>query len=128
MILGFGLDAVCIGRLKSWENNPRLFERFFHPDELEAVSKKGVVKLSSLAARFAAKEAFGKAIGTGLAGFSLKELAVLNDRRGKPELILYGKAKEAFSNLGGQKVFVTLTHEHEYAIAAVIIEGSDERG
>jgi holo-[acyl-carrier protein] synthase len=84
------------------------------------------MELHSLAARFAAKEAFGKALGTGLAGFSLNECAVINDENGKPELFLFGKAKKAFQAFGGVRVLVALTHEHDYAIAVVVIEGSTE--
>ena len=81
------------------------------------------MEIHSLAARFAAKEAFGKALGTGIIGFSLKECAVLNDRYGKPDLHLFGRAQEAFETFGGQKAFVALTHEHDYAMAMVVIEG-----
>ncbi len=126
MIIGVGIDAVNIDRFARWKDNPRLFNRFFHHKEIETAEKRGKMKIHSLAARFAAKEAFGKALGTGLAGFSLKECAVLNNSRGKPDLVLHGKAKQAFEAIGGNKLFVALTHEHDYAIAVVIIEGKDE--
>ena len=123
MILGIGLDAVNIERMQRWKNNPYILERFFHPEELSTVKKRGITEIHSLAARFAAKEAFGKALGTGLIGFSLKECSIVNDKNGKPDLVLYGRAKEAFETFGGEKIFVALTHEHDYAIAVVIIEG-----
>ena len=121
MILGVGIDAVNIERLKKWK--PRMFERFFHPDELRTANDRGRSGVASLASRFAAKEAFGKALGTGLQGFNLKEVAVLNDANGKPILHLMGRALDAFESAGGEHHHVTLTHEHDYAIAAVIIEG-----
>ena len=126
MIIGIGIDAVNIERFNRWKDKPRLFNRFFHHDEIETANKRGYMKIHSLAARFAAKEAFGKALGTGLAGFSLKECAVLNNSRGKPDLVLHGRAKQAFEAIGGNRHFVALTHEHEYAIAVVVIEGKDE--
>jgi holo-[acyl-carrier protein] synthase len=126
MILGVGIDAVNIERFTRWKNNPSLFQRFFHPHELETARKRGSMEIHSLAARFAAKEAFGKALGTGLSGFSLKECAVLNNERGKPDLVLHGRAKKAFEAMGGETLFVALTHEHDYAIAVVIIEGRDD--
>ncbi len=126
MIIGVGIDAVNIERFNRWKDNPRLFARFFHPEEIEMANRRGSMRMHSLAARFAAKEAFGKALGTGLAGFSLKECAVLNNSRGKPDLVLHGRAKIAFDAVGGQRLFVALTHEHDYAIAVVIIEGKDE--
>ena len=125
MIRGIGLDAVNIQRLENWKDNPRLLQRFFHPDEIKAAASKGTMRIPSLGARFAAKEAFGKALGTGLAGFSLKEVAVVNDARGKPEMMLYGSARRALAQSGGGKVFVTLTHEQDYSLACVIIESAD---
>jgi holo-[acyl-carrier protein] synthase len=126
MIIGVGIDAVSIERFNRWKDKPRLFDRFFHQDEIEMAARRGGMKMHSLAARFAAKEAFGKALGTGLAGFSLKECAVLNNMHGKPDLVLHGKAKQAFEAIGGKGLFVALTHEHDYAIAVVIIEGNNE--
>ncbi|MEJ2662822.1 MAG: holo-ACP synthase, partial [Spirochaetia bacterium] len=84
MIKGVGIDMVKIDRLKGWAAKPALCARFFHPQEIflfQNIKKRNII---SLAARFAAKEAFGKALGTGLRGFSLKEIAVLNDEYGRP--------------------------------------------
>ena len=122
MILGIGLDVVNVDRLRKWDGISGIFKRFFHESEIDAAGKKGSMRLLSLAARFAAKEAYGKALGTGLAGFSLKEIAVLNDEHGKPWMNLYGKAKESLVKFGGKKIFVSLTHEHDYALAMVVIE------
>ncbi len=122
MILGVGIDVVHVYRLKRWEKVPGLLQRFFHEQELRAALPKGEAGILSLAARFAAKEAFGKALGTGLHGFSLKEIAVMNDALGKPNLHLYGRALESLERLGGQRVFVSLSHERDNALAVVIIE------
>lgn len=121
MIKGIGLDAVSIERLRGWHAG--ILERFFHPDELGSARSRGAMEVPSLAARFAAKEAYGKALGTGLAGFALREVCVLNDERGKPGLRLYGSALKALKEVGGVRVFVSLTHEHDYAMAVVVIEG-----
>ncbi len=122
MILGIGLDVVNVDRLRKWAKISGIFKRFFHESEIKAVEKKGSMKILSLAARFAAKEAFGKALGTGLTGFSLNEIAVMNDENGKPWMKLYGRAKQLFVKYGGNKIFVSLTHEHDYALAMVVIE------
>ncbi|MBN1524573.1 MAG: holo-ACP synthase [Spirochaetales bacterium] len=122
MIKGIGLDVVNVRRLERWEKTPGLMERFFHPKELAAAYSRKEQWLYSLAARFAAKEAFGKAMGTGLSGFSLKEIFVLNDESGKPTLNLSGNALQVFEQAGAGKIFVSLTHEHDYALATVIIE------
>ena len=123
MILGIGIDVVHVYRLKRWEKIPGLLRRFFHEDELRVALPKGEAGILSLAARFAAKEAFGKALGTGLHGFSLKEIAVMNDELGKPHLHLYGRAQESLERLGGSNVFISLSHERDNALAMVVIEG-----
>ena len=122
MILGVGLDVVHVDRLRRWKKIPGLLERFFNSYELEIALPRGEAGILSLAARFAAKEAFGKALGTGLKGFSLKEIAVMNDPTGKPIMKLSGKANDALMAFGGDKVFLSLTHEPAYALAVVVIE------
>jgi phosphopantethiene--protein transferase domain len=123
MIIGIGLDVVHVDRLKRWEKIPGLLERYFHPDELAAALNKGSGATLSLAARFAAKEAFGKAIGTGLSGITLKNILVLNNHNGKPCMQLFGNALEAFEHAGGELVHLSLTHERDNALAMVVVEG-----
>lgn len=123
MILGLGIDVVHVNRLEHWQQIPGLFDRYFHEAELRDALTRGSSSVLSLAARFAAKEAFGKALGTGLRGLSLKEILVENNHNGKPDIRLFGKAEAAFRQLGGERLFVSLTHERENAIAVVIIEG-----
>lgn len=125
MIIGIGLDVVHVSRLEHWLKIPGLFERFFHPDELAASREKGASSTLSLAARFAAKEAFGKAIGTGLSGITLKNILVLNNHNGKPMMHVYGNALEAFTSCGGKTIHLSLTHERDNALAMVVIEGDD---
>jgi len=124
MIKGIGIDMVKIARLESWIKEANLYARFFHPDEIAIFHNRGRHNIVSLAARFAAKEAFGKALGTGLKGFSLREIAVVNDEHGRPHMCLYGKAAQVFKNRGGGSIFISLNHEVDYALAMVIIEGS----
>jgi holo-[acyl-carrier protein] synthase len=123
MILGIGIDVVHVYRMKRWRNVPGLFQRFFDPQELEAALPRGEAGILSLAARFAAKEAFGKAMGTGLHGFRLKDITVLNDEQGKPAMHLFGKALAAFKQFGGKRIFISLSHERDNALAMVVIEG-----
>lgn len=123
MIIGIGVDVVHVYRLKRWEKIPGLLQRFFHDAELAAALPRGEAGILSLAARFAAKEAFGKALGSGLHGLSLKEIAVINDQYGKPHLHLHGRALEAMEQLGGKRAFVSLSHERDNALAVVVIEG-----
>jgi len=122
MILGIGVDVVHVARIRHWLAIPGLPERFFSEEELGAVRDRGGAIALSLAARFAAKEAFGKAIGTGLAGITLKEIEVANNHNGKPDIRLSGSAARKLGELGGRKVHVSLTHERDNAIAMVVIE------
>ncbi len=123
MILGIGIDVIQVERIRRWATIPGLYERYFHPQELEMARRNGQNAVLSLAARFAAKEAFGKALGTGLYGIQLRDINVVNDPHGKPELVLEGRALEIFRQLGGKKVHVSLTHEEDYALAMVVLEG-----
>lgn len=123
MILGIGIDVVHVSRLKRWRSIPGLFERFFHPEELRAAMHRGEAGVLSLAARFAAKEALGKALGVGLRGMALQDISVMNSNSGKPVMYLYRTARKAFRNLGGKHIFVSLSHEKENALAVVVIEG-----
>ena len=123
MILGLGIDIVEVSRLEKWLNDKKLLERFFNKEELEYVLSKGDGASRSLAVRFAAKEAFGKALGTGLAGIELKDIAVANDKTGRPFLELSGTALQALKEKGGAAIHLSLTHEKTTAAAVVIIEG-----
>ena len=122
MITGIGVDIVQVSRMYYWRRNPGLLTRFFHPKELAAALNKGVDAELSLAARFAAKEAFGKALGTGLEGIVLKDIMVINDYNGRPEIRVSGTALSALKRNGANHIHVSLTHEKENAVAMVVLE------
>jgi holo-[acyl-carrier protein] synthase len=124
VILGVGIDVVHVERIRRWRHIEGLYDRFFHPEELASALPRGEVGILSLAARFAAKEAFGKAIGSGLRHFALREIAVLNDSHGKPFMMLTGAAEAAFKDFGGSRLVCSLSHERDNALAVVIIEGA----
>lgn len=124
MIHGTGVDIVDISRFDRFvkENNLPLLERVFTPRELAYCSGK---KRSAqhYALRFAAKEAFLKALGTGLrGGLSWQQMEVVNDELGKPELLLAGKAAELFTQAGLKKSFLSLSHDGNMAIAMLVLE------
>jgi holo-[acyl-carrier protein] synthase len=123
MIIGLGIDFVNVDRMKHWGEVDGIIQRYFHKNEIEASYSRGNSSMLSLAARFAAKEAFGKALGTGLRGLKLTDIEVRNNHNGKPDIILHETAMEAFMELGGKWVHVSLSHEEEAAVAVVIIEG-----
>jgi len=122
MITGIGVDVVHVHRMERWQKIPGLLERYFHPDELSAARAKGSGANLSLAARFAAKEAFGKALGTGLAGIVLREIMVKNRHNGQPEIFLSGTALNALRQSGAVRIHLSLTHERDNAVAMVVLE------
>jgi len=122
VIRGIGIDAVKISRLEKWAGDPGLLGRFFDSREITASKERGKGMLRSLAARFAAKEAFGKALGTGLANIALKDIMILSGQDKKPELTLEGSALAAIEANGAKRAHVSLTHEGDTAIALVVLE------
>ena len=122
MIAGIGLDMVMVERMKKWRANQGLLERYFSPEELSETLAKGKGADSSLAARFAAKEAFGKALGTGLEGIMLKDIMVNNRPNGQPEMKLKGTALAAMERKGASIIHLSLSHERDNAIAMVVLE------
>ncbi|MGP1521925.1 MAG: holo-ACP synthase [Treponema sp.] len=123
MIAGCGIDIVYTERFIPWIENPALMNRFFHPDELKELPFLHKRKAAqSLAVRFAAKEAFGKALGMGLSGFNLADVCVTKDEAGKPFLRLYGRAQALLKKRGIDFIHLSLSHEKCYAVAQVILE------
>ena len=122
MIVGIGLDLVTISRIAGWLDNPQLCKRYFHENELKDVYARKSNAPASLAARFAAKEAFAKAIGTGFTGLRLRDIRIANGTFNRPILILEGSAKARIEQLNVNNVYVSLTHEENLAAAQVILE------
>lgn len=124
MIFGTGVDIVEIARFEKFlkQGNDALFQRLFTRGEIDYCSlKKHCAQHYAL--RFAAKEAFLKALGTGLRdGLSWKEMEVVNDPLGKPGLVLHGRAEELFRQAGLNACFLSLSHDAGCALAMVILE------
>jgi holo-[acyl-carrier protein] synthase len=123
MTLGLGIDIVDTRRFRAWLDKPGIVARYFSSEEERAVRSKGMEAASSLAVRFAAKEAFGKALGTGLAGLKLRDIEVTQDERGKPGLRLGGAARARLEAMGACAAHVSLSHDGDQAVAVVLIEG-----
>lgn len=123
MIIGIGTDIIEIERIKkAIQRRPKLGERIFTPQELEYCSTKGDT-FASLAARFAAKEAVAKALGSDIDGFKWIDIEVLNNEQGKPEIRLANQAWEKGQSLGVKKIEISLSHCKEYAVAMVVLLG-----
>ena len=122
-IFGTGIDLIEISRINQSIKNKNFIDRIYSKSEIQkAKSLKN--KSSFFAKRFAAKEAFSKAIGTGISeGISFKEISVVNNIKGKPTIKLSGKTKNiVLKKIKKAKVHLSLSDEKKYAIAMVIIE------
>lgn len=124
MILGLGTDLVEVARIgKSISAyGDKFTHRVFTAVEREYAGSKAN-STERYAARFAAKEAALKAMGTGLRnGLSWTQIEVSNDEAGKPSLQLTGKAQTVASNLGVRRIWLSLSHTRDCATAVVIFE------
>jgi holo-[acyl-carrier protein] synthase len=119
-----GIDTIEINRIARLyaEYRDRFLDRIYSREE-----KKYALRFSDpaprLAARFAAKEACMKALGTGWnSGVRWRDISVVNDRSGKPALQLRGKARQVFEQLSGSAIQISITHDKTHATAIVIFE------
>lgn len=116
-----GTDILKIDRIKKHIANgaaaDRFFERFYGDDERRELEKRHYSPQSA-AAMFCAKEAFSKAVGTGVVGFSLNEVQLLHNDLGAPYLSLSGRAKEIAARQNLQ-FCVSISHTDDIAIATV---------
>ena len=122
MILGIGTDIVDIVRIESAMNEygEAFARRIFTPVEQAYCDGYVHGKMAHYAARFAVKEAFSKAIGTGIAkGFAFKDIGVVNEKGGKPVIVLSGAMLEKW---GAYTIHVSISHTDTVAMAIVIIE------
>ncbi len=121
MIIGVGVDIVEIDRFKNLMDRwgEHFLKKIFTQREIDyCLSKKNIYQ--HLAGRFAAKEAISKAISTGWGGvFKWKDVEILNDERGKPEVILYNQLKNHFSSCS---FHISISHSLNHAIACAIVE------
>ncbi|HEV8676826.1 MAG TPA: holo-ACP synthase [Methylomirabilota bacterium] len=125
MIVGVGVDLVRIARIRAaierWQD--RFLERVFTPDEV-AYARGRRDPAEHLAARFAAKEAALKALGTGLGmGVRWRELEVQRARGERPRLALSGRTAALGAARGVRTLHLSLSHDGEYALAHVLAEG-----
>lgn len=133
MICGTGCDIVEVDRFKKLCSDNGFIERYFNEEELDFLDESVELgtdegKLQSaaehLAARFAVKEAFGKAAGTGIRNMRLKEIFTVKNKEGRPEVKLCGNAERIYEERFGKncKIHVSISHEKKNALAFLIIE------
>ena len=112
---GIGIDIIEIDRVKSAvkHNKDKFLQKIFTNREIDYCTKRKALRFPELAARFAAKEAYSKAIGTGFRGIKWKEIEVINNSNGKPQIFINRKLNK--------KAHVSLSHSLNYATAVVLI-------
>ncbi len=124
MIYGIGIDLVENDRMnkiiQKWGD--KFLSRVFSESEVAYCGRHTQAHIH-YGARFAVKESFLKAIGIGLGrGVKLNEIEVVNEESGKPNLMLYGGAKEHFVQAGIETIHLSITHTKNYASAMVLLE------
>ncbi len=123
MILGLGLDIALISRVEAaWRRFGERFLRRCYTDAEAAQALARPAPASALAMRFAAKEAFAKAAGLGMRGLGWREIEVVHDPRGKPALVLHGRARAWAESRGVQGCHLSLSDDGGLAAAVVVLE------
>ncbi len=124
MIKGLGTDIIEIERVKQKVEKPLGFlEKVYSSEEINICEEKGGLKYQSYAGRFAAKEAFIKAVGVSwIDEFNLNDIEILNEASGKPFIRLRGKIEDWSKMQKISFIHVSISHTKEYATATVILE------
>ncbi|MCK4797381.1 MAG: holo-ACP synthase [Spirochaetes bacterium] len=121
-MLGIGVDICEVNRFEKLKQNKAFLKKIFTDNEIEYCEKRRN-NAQCFAVRFAAKEAFVKAIGTGFRkGAHYKEIEVINNELGNPFLKITGLTNETLNRMNGSTIHLSLSHEKTSAIAFVIIE------
>jgi holo-[acyl-carrier protein] synthase len=127
MIVAIGIDMIEIARLAAVfaRRGNRFRDRVFTASEI-AYCESRAAKMESYAARFAAKEAAMKALGTGWGdGVGWRDIEVRRSPAGVPSLAFHGRARERLNELGAERAHLSLTHSGDLALAQVILEAKE---
>ena len=122
-IYGIGTDIVSVDRIKKSLKNKNFLKKLFNKGEIAKCSKL-INSINCYAKRFAAKEAFSKALGTGISnGINFNEITVLNEKSGKPFIKLIGNTKKKINSKFKKKIKISLSlsDEKKYAVAFATI-------
>ena len=124
MIFGIGTDLIKITRIKNINSLEKFALKILSENELDLFnSLSNDKKVSFISKQFAGKEAFSKALGTGIsAGIRFKEIEILRDEKGKPIFKAINSLKSFMLNLGITRTHISITDEREYAMAFAILE------
>lgn len=122
MIRGLGCDLCAISRMEKIIDDGRFLARYFSENERTYILDR-VRSAQTAAGIFAAKEAFLKAIGTGLGGIALTDIEIGHTALGAPEYILNENMRAAMAQIGAQRAFLSISHDGDYAMATAVLEG-----
>jgi len=124
VIISIGIDIIEVYRIRETiSRTPRFLERVYTESELAYCESKGAAAAQSYAARFAAKEAFLKALKTGWRGkITWHDIEIVSGESGVPSLKIQGEAQNILENLGANQIHLSLSHTTEHAVAQVILE------
>lgn len=124
MIVSTGVDIIEVYRIaEAIARTPRFLHRVYTPAERAYCESRGAAAAQSFAGRFAAKEAFFKALGEGWRGeLSWQDVEILVDEKGAPKLHTRGAAETKLLALGASRIHLSISHTHQLAVAQVILE------
>ena len=127
MIIGIGVDIIEIERVRqAIQNNKNFLSKLFTEREIDYFISRNM-NSEVIAGNFAAKEAVSKALGTGIRGFSFKDIEILRNELGKPEVILHSGANlignKLVENNNSLRIHLSISHNNSNAIAYSVLEG-----
>ncbi|MDH2336645.1 holo-ACP synthase [Clostridium perfringens] len=127
MIIGIGVDIIEIERVRqAIQNNKNFLSKLFTEKEIDYFISRNM-NSEVIAGNFAAKEAVSKALGTGIRGFSFKDIEIIRNELGKPEVILHSGAKlignKLIGNNNSLRIHLSISHNNSSAIAYSVLEG-----
>ncbi len=122
-MLGIGSDIVEVARIRAAveRHGDRFLQRCFRPEEIALAARRGAQGPATLASRWAAKEAFVKAVAVD-GPIAYRDVEVVHREGGPAVLRLHGRAAEALRERGAGRVLLTLSHEREVALAVVVLD------
>ena len=123
MIIGIGTDIIQIERIRKAIEKDSFRRRVYTSSEQDYAVSRKTGEAASLAARFAGKEAILKALGIGLREGSLLDIEILVDDLGTPIVKMTGKLQEFAQRKGVRRIWLSLSHEREFAVASCVLEG-----
>lgn len=125
MIIGIGTDIIEIDRVeKAIHETKSFFEKIYTEKERNYYIQNHK-KIETLAGFFAAKEAVSKALGTGFRSFSMKDIEIVPNHKGRPQVYLYGNAKVLAHELGIYSIHISISHCKSYATSFAVAEGGE---